>query len=197
MHGGGIDVTGATVGKFRGFEKIPSTFKSRHVGLDCEREILWIFVTCIIYESSKPFLPTWDDDARVPRSPLHGLVGGVGDGEYVRRPFVDFPPLVLFYHVIPVDIHGLVGVDGHHHFADVGVNLAPFKPTVNKMEWKMEWNEWLFFNTVCTCKPFFKYRIITHSCSWVKQSKTQFRQKIRLIFPVFSPQVSLSYTQTI
>lgn len=71
---------------------------------------------------------TWDDDAGVFGPPLHGLVSGVGHGVQVRRVFVQLPAAVRVDGVFAVDFHLSVGVDGHDHFPDVGVDPALLEP---------------------------------------------------------------------
>ena len=65
-----------------------------------------------------------DDDARVLAVALHRLVGGVADGEDVRRPLEDLAALVLRDVLAAVNVQRPVRVDRHAHLADVRVELA-------------------------------------------------------------------------
>lgn len=44
------------------------------------------------------------------------------------RPLVQLAALVLLHSVPAVDVHGAVGVDGHHHLTDVAVDPGLLKP---------------------------------------------------------------------
>ncbi len=73
-------------------------------------------------------VPTRDNDARVLVAAFHGFVGGVGDGEDVRRALVDLAPLVLVHILLFVDVERAVRVHGHDHLPDVRVDARLFKP---------------------------------------------------------------------
>lgn len=44
------------------------------------------------------------------------------------RPLVQLAALVLLHGVAAIDVHGAVGVDGHHHLPDVAVDPPLLKP---------------------------------------------------------------------
>lgn len=68
--------------------------------------------------------PTRDDDAGVLGTALHGLVGGISQREEVRRALVELTTPVLLHHRGAVQLQRLVGVHGHHHLPNVGVDAA-------------------------------------------------------------------------
>lgn len=71
---------------------------------------------------------TWNDDAGVFCTPLHGLIGSVWHGVQVRRVLVQLPASVSSDGLFAVDVHLSVRVNGDHHLSDVGVDTALFKP---------------------------------------------------------------------
>lgn len=87
-----------------------------------------LVVTSLCAFLAEPSCVTWDDDTGVFVPPLHGFVSGVGDGEEVWWPLVQLAALVLLHGVPAVDVHGAVGVDGHHHLPDVAVDPGLLKP---------------------------------------------------------------------
>lgn len=67
---------------------------------------------------------TADDDALGFPIAHHGVVGGVGDGENVRRQLAQPPVLVEFDVLGVVNRVELEGVDGDEDRADIGVDVA-------------------------------------------------------------------------
>ena len=72
------------------------------------------------------------NDARILRTPPHCFVCCIRYSEDMWWPLIDLPTLVLVYIILSVDVHGTVGVDGHHHLPDVRVDLTLLKPTNTK-----------------------------------------------------------------
>ena len=78
------------------------------------------------------WLITWYDDTCVSTLSFHGFIRGVGQGEDVGRPLVDFPPFVFVHIVLVVDVHGFVRVHRDHHFTNVRIDLILTVPVMTK-----------------------------------------------------------------